>query len=125
MKSCYLLILLLVTVYGSEDCTRFLQALSKDDIFLNGRKNLATELMADNVTAGEFVARMDSPSVTAGEKYQCGNTRFWVDTLYRGSLNQYEELRGSDNGYGTGAGYQDLAGDAKLTALFNSVIQFT
>ena len=118
----FLLMMLVLVIEGSEDCTRFVQALSKEDIFLNGRKNLATELMKANATAQEFVDSLNSPNVTSGEKFQCGNTRFWIDGLYSGPLKQYEELRGSDNGYGTGAGFQDFSGDNKrLMELFASV----
>ena len=120
-----IILLLAVIIESSEDCTRFVQALSQEDIFLNGRRNLAFELMKANASAQEFVDSLNSPNVPSGEKYQCGNTRFWIDGLYSGPLKQYEELRGSDNGYGTGAGYQDFSGDNdRLLTLFASVIKF-
>ena len=120
-----IILLLAVIIESSEDCTRFVQALSQEDIFLNGRRNLAIELMKANASAQEFVDSLNSPNVPSGEKYQCGNTRFWIDGLYSGPLKQYEELRGSDNGYGTGAGYQDFSGDNdRLLTLFASVIKF-
>ena len=71
----YLFLHFLAFIFASEDCSRFVQALSKNDIFLNGRKQLATELMKNNATAIDFVNAMDSTNVTAGDKYQCGNTR--------------------------------------------------
>ena len=76
LQMCYLFLNVIVAIFASEDCTRFVQSLSKNDIFLNGRKTLATDLMKSNATAAIFVNALDSSNVTAGDKYQCGNTRY-------------------------------------------------
>ena len=75
LARCLFLAKVFILVASSEDCSRFIQALSKHDAFLNGRKTLATELMKSNVTAAAFVESLNGPNVTAGGKYQCGNTR--------------------------------------------------
>ena len=72
---CLFLAKLFILVASNEDCSRFVQTLSKHDVFLNGRKTLATQLMNSNATAKTFVESLNGLNVTAGGKYQCGNTR--------------------------------------------------
>ncbi len=57
-----------------EDCTGYVKDLSIHDIFLNGRKLLATQLVRNGTKAGKFVQDMRDNAV-GDEKYQCGYTR--------------------------------------------------
>lgn len=102
----------------ATDCSEYVDALAKHDIFLNGRKELATELINNGSTAGQFVKDMKNKAKSAA-KYQCGNTRFWIDGIYMGTPHQYEELRLASDGYGVDAGFQDVMGNNKTRDLFS------
>ena len=66
---------LAMAVKSTDDCTSYVKKLSKEDIFLNGRKLLAVELIKNGTTAGQFVKDMKDKA-KPDQKYQCGFTRF-------------------------------------------------
>lgn len=75
-----LLVLLIVVFCGAnaDRCHEYIRKLTENDVFLNGRKDYATQLLSENdaLTAQEFVDKMDAMGKEeGGEKYACGNTR--------------------------------------------------
>ncbi|CAM6054908.1 unnamed protein product [Sphagnum tenellum] len=106
--------------HPAKDCFGLISSLASHDPFLCNRRHFAAKLFSsEELSAGRYVRAMLTPEYF-NETYSCGDTRFWIDEIYRGSANQFEELRESSPlGYGTNAGYYDILnyGPRALTSL--------